>query len=291
MSQRTPVALIQMRSGVDAQANADAVEAFVRKAANQGATLIATPEATNIVQRDPNALRAAVTQPSEDPVYQRCDALARELKVWLLAGSLMVRAEDGGVANRSYLFAPDGRRPAAYDKIHLFDVTLAAGETYAESATVRPGSQAVVTASPLGPMGLSICYDVRFPHLYRALAHAGARVITAPAAFTRHTGRAHWELLVRARAVEAQAFVLAPAQGGLHEDGRSTWGRSLVVDPWGAVVAHFDHDEPGVLMARLDLGQVDHVRAKLPSLRHDRAFHVREDTDAAPPRVEPAQPS
>lgn len=261
-----------MRGGLDPAANADAVEALIRDAAAAGASLIATPEATNIVQRDGAALRAAVVAAEDDVVYQRLAALAGELGVWILAGSLMVRAGDGGVANRAHLFDSSGALTAAYDKIHLFDVTLSGRESYAESDTVSRGGRAVLAATPAGPMGLTVCYDLRFPQLYRALAQAGARVIAAPAAFTRHTGRAHWDILVRARAVETGAFVLAPAQGGAHEDGRATWGRSMVVDPWGAVVALLDHDAPGVLMARLDGAAVDRARGKIPSLEHDQPF-------------------
>ncbi len=267
-----PIALVQMRSGVEPVANADAAEALIRTAAAAGARLIATPEATNIVQRDGDALRAVVVPAADDVVYQRLAALARELGVWILAGSLMVRADDGGVANRAHVFDAAGALAASYDKIHLFDVILSGRESYAESNTVSRGDRAVLTSSPVGPLGLTVCYDLRFPQLYRALAQAGACVIAAPAAFTRHTGRAHWELLVRARAVETGAFVLAPAQGGVHEDGRATWGRSMVADPWGEVVAKLDHDEPGVLTAQLDLAAVARTRGKIPSLQHDQSF-------------------
>lgn len=281
------VALCQMRGGLDPAANAADAEALIREAAAGGAELIATPEATNIIQRDGAALQAAVVPSAGDIVRQRLAALAGELGVWILAGSLMVRGEKGGVANRAHLFDPAGALTAVYDKIHLFDVTLSEQETYAESDTVVPGAAAVLAPTPFAPLGLTICYDLRFPQLYRALAKAGAALIAAPAAFTRATGRAHWETLVRARAIEAGAFMLAPAQGGAHEDGRATWGRSMIVDPWGAVIAQLDHDEPGVLAARLDLEAVAKARRRLPSLTHDRPFA---DPKPAPARQADARP-
>ncbi|MCG8440499.1 MAG: carbon-nitrogen hydrolase family protein [Caulobacterales bacterium] len=268
------VGLVQMRGGVDPAANAEAAAAAVREAAAKGARFIATPEATNIVQRDGEALSAAVTGIEDDPAARVLAALSGELGVWVLAGSLMTRAEDGRVANRSVLFDPQGRVHAAYDKIHLFDVAFGDGEAYAESATVAPGREGVVADLSFARLGLSVCYDVRFPHLYRALAKAGADIIAVPAAFTRRTGEAHWEVLLRARAVEAGAFVLAPAQGGSHDDGRRTWGRTMAVGPWGEVLGVLDHDEPGVLTVDLDLAAVAAARAKIPSLRHDRDFRA-----------------
>jgi predicted amidohydrolase len=181
-------------------------------------------------------------------------------------------AGDDRAANRSLLVDPTGAVVARYDKLHVFDVDLPGGETYRESASVRPGVGATVAETPWGRLGLSICYDVRFPQLYRALAKTGASLIAVPAAFTRPTGEAHWETRLRARAIETGAFVLAPAQGGAHEDGRQTWGRSLIVGPWGEVIARADHDEPGVLHAALDLSAVERARASIPALRHDRDF-------------------
>jgi len=272
MTQTVRIGVVQMRSGVDPAANMDAAEAAIRAAADQGAALILTPEATHLVQRDDVKMIAAVRAPDAEPALTRFADLARELNVWLIIGSLMMRADGERVANRTHVFAPNGELAATYDKIHLFDVQLGSGETYKESKRVQPGGQAVVVDTPWGGVGLTICYDVRFAHLYRVLAQAGARILTVPAAFTVPTGGAHWETLLRARAIETGAFVLAAAQGGEHEDGRRTWGRSLVVDPWGAVVAKLDDDNPGVLMADLDLSAVDAARAKIPALGHDREF-------------------
>jgi predicted amidohydrolase len=204
-------------------------------------------------------------------------ALAAELGIWLLIGSAMVRTgrdDDDRAANRSLLISPSGKTIARYDKLHVFDVDLPGGESYRESATVRPGEAAAVVDTPFGRLGLSICYDLRFPQLFRALARAGAGIITVPAAFTVTTGRAHWETLLRARAIETGAFVLAPAQGGAHEDGRATWGHSLVIDPWGEVVARRDDDATGILLADLSMSAVGQARAAIPSLRHDRDFQL-----------------
>lgn len=266
--------LVQLRSGVDPAANLDAAEAAVRDAAGRGAELVVTPEATNLLQRDDSALADAVHAPEDDPATLRLAALARELGIWLVAGSLMVRTEDGRVANRSHVFSPDGQLVAHYDKIHLFDVRLGSGEVYRESKRVRPGDRAVVVDTPWGGLGLTVCYDLRFAYLYRALAQAGACLITVPAAFTRPTGEAHWETLLRARAIETGCYVLAAAQGGRHADGRATWGHSTIAGPWGEVVAKLDHDEPGVLVAELDLAAVDAAREKIPSLLHDREFRA-----------------
>lgn len=266
------IGLAQMRSGVDIAANIAAAEALVAQAAGEGAQLVVTPEATNIVQRDDKALLAALSRGADEESVAAFADMARRHECWLLVGSLMVSAPDGRAANRSHLFAPDGSLAAFYDKIHLFDVRIGEGEQYRESRAIAPGDAARIADTPWGAIGLTICYDLRFPQLYRALAAAGARLLAAPAAFTRPTGEAHWETLLRARAIECGAFVVAAAQGGRHEDGRATWGRSTIVDPWGAVVAKLDHDEPGVLMADLDLSQVEEARGRIPSLQHDRPF-------------------
>jgi predicted amidohydrolase len=268
------VGLVQLRSGVEPAANLDLAEAGVRDAAARGARLVVTPEATNILQRDDEALAQAVNDPEDEPAIARLGALAAELEVWLIAGSLMVRAEDGRVANRTHVFNPEGALAATYDKIHLFDVQLGSGEAYKESKRVRPGGRAVVVKTPWGGVGLTVCYDLRFAYLFRALAKAGAKIIATPAAFTHPTGQAHWEVLLRARAIETGGFILAAAQGGKHADGRTTWGHSTVVGPWGEIVAKLDHDQPGVLIADLDLAQVDSARAKIPALTHDREFDL-----------------
>ena len=265
-------ALVQLRTpATQAEALAQA-EPLVRRAAAEGAQLVATPEATNILQRDRAKLFAAVQPLEDDACVQGLRALARELSITLLIGSALVRRGDDQLANRSILVDAEGRIQATYDKIHMFDVDLPTGERHRESALYTPGDRAVIAETPWGLLGLTICYDVRFPHLYRALAKAGAQVITVPAAFTRPTGEAHWEILLRARAIETGAFVLAPAQGGFHEDGRGTWGRSTIIGPWGEILAKAADDEPGVIMAELDLDPVAKARAAIPALVNDRAF-------------------
>ena len=268
----TRLALIQMRGGREASGNLDEAEAMIREAAAAGAELIATPEVTNIVERDPERVLSLLRPENDDPAPARFAALARELGVDLLAGSFALMGEEGRAVNRSMLFGPDGAVKARYDKIHMFDVAIGAGEHYRESETYAPGARAVLAEAVGARLGLTICYDVRFAALYRRLAQAGAVMITVPAAFTRPTGRAHWEVLLRARAIETGCFILAPAQGGHHEDGRNTWGRSMVVGPWGEVIAQLDHDAPGVLHAGIDLSEAERARARIPALTHDRAF-------------------
>ncbi len=263
-------ALIQMRGGRDAARNLDDAEAMIREAAANGASLIATPEVTNLVERDAKALKPLLKPQAEDPAPSRFSELARSLHVDLLAGSFAFEGPDGKAVNRSMLFGPDGAAKAVYDKIHMFDVAIGAGEHYRESDSYQPGERAVIASAAGAVLGLTVCYDVRFAYLYRALAQAGAQILTVPSAFTRPTGRAHWEPLLRARAIETGSFVLAPAQGGHHEDGRDTWGRSMVVSPWGEVIASFDHDEPGVLYAELDLDAVVGARKRIPALTHGR---------------------
>jgi len=265
-------AVVQLRTpATPAGALAHAAE-LVRRAAGEGAELVVTPEATNILQRDRARLFDQLATLDADAVVQGLRALAAELKVRVLIGSALVKREEGGCANRSVLVGPDGRIEATYDKIHMFDVDLPTGERHRESAVYVPGERAVVADLPQGRLGLSICYDVRFPELYRRLALAGAQAIALPAAFTRPTGEAHWASLVRARAIENGAFVLAAAQGGFHEDGRGTWGRSTIVGPWGEVLGLLDHDEPGVLVADLDLEASARARAAVPNLKNARAF-------------------
>ena len=265
-------ALIQLRTPVTQAAALAQAEPLVRQAASAGAGLIATPEATNILQRDRSKLFDAVRPLEEDECVLGLRALARELGVWILIGSALVRREDGQLANRSALVDDEGQVAATYDKIHMFDVDLPTGERHRESALYTPGEQATAVQTPWGKIGMSVCYDVRFPQLYRALAKAGAEMITVPAAFTRPTGEAHWEILLRARAIETGAFVLAPAQGGFHEDGRGTWGRSIIIGPWGEILAKAEDDEPGVVIAELDLDAVAKARAAIPALANDRAF-------------------
>jgi len=199
-------------------------------------------------------------------------ALAAELQVWILIGSALVKRDDGKAANRAVLLSPSGETVATYDKLHMFDVDLPTGETARESAAYEPGDRAVTALAGEAKLGLTICYDMRFPPVYRALALAGAEIIAVPAAFTRPTGQAHWEILLRARAIETGSFVLAPAQGGFHEDGRGTWGHSIAIGPWGEILGQLDHDEPGVLVVDLDPAAVGKARSAIPALANARAF-------------------
>ena len=268
------VGLIQTRTPATHAAALAHVAPLVRQAAAQGATFIATPEGTNILQRDKQALLPQLTLLEDDIVVQGLQALAAELSVTILIGSALVKREDGKAANRSALISPLGDIVATYDKLHMFDVDLPTGESARESATYEPGGRAVAVQAGQMRLGLTICYDVRFPALYRALALAGAQVIVTPAAFTRPTGEAHWEILLRARAIETGSFVLAPAQGGFHEDGRGTYGRTLAIGPWGEVLGKLDHDEPGVLVVDLDIEAVDKARTAIPALANARAFEA-----------------
>jgi len=267
---KLPVALVQMRSGTDPARNIDDAEALIREAAAGGARFIVTPEMTNLVQKNTQALMENVRAPDEDPAMVRFSDLAQALGVDLLIGSLALKGTDGRAVNRSCLFGPDGGLKAYYDKIHMFDVNLGKGETYSESASFAPGSRAVLSETGGVPLGLSICYDVRFAYLYRRLAKAGAVMIAVPSAFTRPTGRAHWEILLRARAIETGSFILAPAQGGKHEDGRKTWGHSMIAGPWGEIIAVREDDEPGLLHAAIDPGETSAARTRIPALNGDR---------------------
>lgn len=269
------VALVQTRTPATPQAALDHVAPLIRQAAAGGAQLILTPEATNFLIKDRAARDAVLADEDADLVVQGLRDLARELKVWLLIGSVIVKSGHEGddrAANRSILIDDTGAVVTTYDKLHVYDVDLPTGERWRESASIRPGDAAVVADTPWGRLGLTICYDVRFGHLHRALAKAGASMIAVPAAFTVPTGEAHWETLLRARAIESGAYILAPAQAGAHEDGRRTWGRSTVVAPWGEVVAKLDDDEPGVLFATLDFDAVTRAREAVPQLTHDRDF-------------------
>jgi predicted amidohydrolase len=264
-------ACIQLRSSGDVAENIRAASALVREAAGQGARFIATPENTNIMAQDSRAKLAATTDEPRDPSLAAFAALAKDLKVWLLIGSLHIKVSETKTANRSYLFAPDGSVRARYTKIHLFDSTPASGESYRESSTVEPGHEAVLADTEFGALGMTVCYDLRFPQLYRRLARKGAFAFAIPSAFTVPTGEAHWHVLMRARAIENGAFVIAPAQGGLHENGRRTYGHSLVVAPWGEILVEAGTD-PGVIYAKIDTALVAEARGKVPSLQHDRSF-------------------
>jgi len=268
----TRVALIQTRTPATHAAALAHITPLIRQAAAEGARLAITPEGSNVLQRDRAKLLPALDSVEADPVVLGLRALAAELCMEIVIGSALVKRDDGQCANRAVFIGADGAIKAAYDKIHMFDVDLPNGESARESRVYTPGERAVIVDSVVGPLGLTICYDMRFPALYRALATAGAGVIAAPAAFTRPTGEAHWEILLRARAIETGAFVLAAAQGGVHEDGRGTWGRSIAIAPWGQIIGQLDHDEPGVLVVEVDLAQVDAARNAIPALRNARAF-------------------
>lgn len=266
------IALIQMRSGRSMAVNVDAACAFIEEAAGGGATYVQTPEMTTLIERDRDRMQGEVTAVSVEAARQRFSALAAKLGITLHIGSMAVPLDDERFANRAHVFGPDGALITTYDKIHMFDVDLAGGESWRESAIYAPGERAVLVTAGEAKIGLGICYDLRFASLFRAQAQAGAHVLTMPAAFTRQTGQAHWHVMLRARAIETGSYVAAAAQGGLHEDGRETFGHSLVIAPWGDVIAEKADDEPGVLYATLDLSKVDDVRAKVPALKHDRVF-------------------
>jgi deaminated glutathione amidase len=248
------------------------VEPLVREAASAGATLIVTPEGSNLLQRDRALFEASAPLEDDRALSAWASGLAAELGVTLILGSALLRRVGGKAANRCLVFGPDGAELARYDKVHLFDVTLGPDQSIRESDTYEHGTVARVVDVPAGRLGLSICYDVRFPHLYRMLAQAGAQIITVPAAFTATTGPAHWEVLLRARAIETGAWVLAAAQGGVHEDGRRTHGHSMIIDPWGRIAAHLDHDRPGIALCALDLAAVDDARSRIPAWRAEQAF-------------------
>lgn len=275
------VGLLQMTSGIEPAGNALALESGVRDLAAAGARLILTPEMTGVLDGNKARLLTNTRTEAEDETLALARGLAAELKVWLLIGSLALKVPDADGAaadmlvNRQFLIDDAGVIRAWYDKIHLFDVELPNGERYRESASYRPGDRAVVTATPWGRLGHAICYDLRFPHLFRTLAQAGADILVVPAAFTRTTGQAHWHTLLKARAIETGCFVLAPAQTGHHADGRDTFGHSLVVAPWGEVLAD-GGEAPGGLVVRLDLSQVGVARGRVPALRHDRGFALVE---------------
>lgn len=270
------IAALQMRSGLDPQANMAALEALLAEAAAAGAQYALTPEVTMVFPENRGQLTSVAAPFEGHPQLQRVGELARQHGMHVHIGSLAVPLPDGRFANRSVLFGPDGAIIATYDKIHLFDADIAGLNAYRESATYAGGTQAVT--APLGPftLGLSICYDMRFPKLYNSLANAGATLMAVPAAFTVPTGQAHWHVLLRARAIETGSYVIAAAQGGQHPNGRATYGHSLVIDPWGRVIAELAHDEPGVLVAEIVPELVREVRERIPALANAQEFVVAE---------------
>ena len=266
-------ALVQMCSGRDVSANLRDADALIRQAARDGAGYVQTPEVTTLMELNRERLFAQVQPEAGNAALAHFQALARDLNIWLHIGSMAVLLRQDRLANRAFVISPAGTIAARYDKIHMFDCDLPGGESYRESANYEAGHDAVIAALPWGGLGLTICYDLRFPHLYRALAQGGARFIAIPAAFTRTTGEAHWHTLIQARAIETQCYVFAAAQGGRHEHGRETYGHSLIVSPWGKILAEAGTG-PGVVMATIDLAAQDDIRQRVPSLRHDRPFTI-----------------
>jgi predicted amidohydrolase len=275
-------ALVQMRTGLRPADNLEQAVRLIREAKDKGADYVLTPEVTNVMQENRKALFELLASEEDDASLKAFRALASELRIYLHIGSLALKASPERAVNRSFLIAPSGDILASYDKIHMFDIDLENGESYRESANYQPGETAVIADLPWGRIGLTICYDLRFPALYRALAEAGASFITVPAAFTQKTGAAHWHTLLRARAIENGCFIFAAAQGGLHENKRETFGHSLIIDPWGTVLAE-GGSEPGVVLAQIDPAKVESVRKSIPSLQHGRRFTVRD------PRLGPEQ--
>src|SRR5436305_8020940 len=276
--------MVQMCTSLSPEASFRQAEGFIREAASRGADYVQTPEVSNLIQKNRKALFELLAPQDEDLSLKAYRDLARELKIYLHIGSIAVRATPERAANRSFLIAPDGTILASYDKIHMFDIELDGGESYRESANYQPGETAVISDLPWGRIGLTICYDVRFPALYRALAEAGASFITVPSAFTVRTGEAHWYTLLRARAIENGCYILAAAQAGKHESGRETYGHSLIVDPWGVVLAE-GGVEPGVIMATIDPAKVATARKSIPSLQHGRRFSLV-DPKASPEHLQ-----
>jgi deaminated glutathione amidase len=268
------VAVLQMTSGTAPEANLDALEALAREAAAQGAIYALSPEVTVAFAANRDGLQGAAWPWENNPAVARCAAIARDTGLCLHLGSMAVALPDGRFANRSVLFRPDGTVTATYDKIHLFDATLPGDREYRESATYAGGDRAVVAEAAGMNLGLTICYDVRFPALHRALADAGAQVLTVPAAFTVPTGAAHWEVLLRARAIETGSFVIAAAQAGRHENGRTTYGHSMIVDPWGNILGELGGEGAGVLVRDIDLTAVAEARGRVPALANARPFSL-----------------
>ena len=268
-------AMIQMRSGLDPAANLAAALELIDAAKEAGADYVLTPEMTNILAAKREQLFAKIVAEEQDATLTTLREVARKLAIYIHIGSLAVKVSPDKAANRSFVIDRRGEVVARYDKIHMFDVDLAGGESYRESNTYRPGELAMVADLPWGRLGLTVCYDLRFPALYRALAEAGASFLAIPSAFTRQTGEAHWHVLQRARAIENGCFVFAAAQGGKHENGRETYGHSLVVDPWGRILAE-GGTEPGVVMAQVDPSEAVAARSRIPSLHHGRRFELVE---------------
>jgi predicted amidohydrolase len=270
------ISCIQINSGPGIDGNLESAAALIREAAGQGAAFIATPENTDYIRRYAREkLEISGDENTHAPIKFFAD-LAAELNIWLLIGSLGIKVSDTQLANRSHLFSPQGTLVSTYDKIHMFDVKLSRKEFYKESTDYQAGSRAVIADMEGVKLGMGICYDIRFPHLFRDLAKGGAQIISAPAAFTVPTGKAHWEVLLRARAIETGSFVIAPAQVGEHEGGRQTYGHSMIINPWGEIIAQAA-DQPGIISAEIDLDEVTKARQAIPALTHDREYDIEQN--------------
>ncbi len=265
-------AVLQVNAGREIYPNVETALTMAREARANGASMIFMPENVVMMEWGRKNIQSKAMPEDEHVALTAFRGLARELGIWLHCGTLAVKVGDGRVANRTYVLDADGAVRASYDKIHMFDVDLDGGESYRESSTFQPGDKAVLVETPYGRLGLSICYDLRFPHLYRTLAKAGADYLTIPAAFTRKTGQAHWHVLQRARAIETGCWVISPAQCGVHAEGRETYGHALIIDPWGTVVAEAPAEEPAILYADIDPAACERARGMVPALTHDRPF-------------------
>lgn len=271
MSNSFRAACLQLNSGSDLPENLVSLKRMVSEAAGAGAELVLTPEYSLMMDGSGRVMRDGALEPDGGKVLEALQSLAVQCKVWLLIGSLTLKTGEERIVNRSFLIAADGTVKATYDKIHMFDVTLPDGKVIRESSSYRPGERAVVAETPWGRLGMTVCYDVRFPHLYRSLAQKGAEFLSVPSSFQRQTGKAHWHTLMKARAIENAAYVLAPAMCGEHPGNRQTYGHSLIIDPWGEVLAD-GGEEPGIIYADIDPGKVAKIRGMMPSLQHDRPY-------------------
>lgn len=269
--QKFRAAAVQMRTGLDVATNVREAEKYIRRAAADGAAYVLTPEMTTVLDRRRERLLASISRQDSDPSLKHFRTLTAELGIHLHIGSMAIKLDNESVANRAFLIGPGGDIVASYDKIHMYDVDLGNGESYRESKLYRPGTEAVVADLPWTRLGLTVCYDVRFPRLFRALADSGSTVIAVPAAFTQTTGEAHWHILLRARAIETGSYVVAAAQGGHHEDGRETFGHSMIIDPWGHILAEAER-EPGIILADIDPEMSLTTRLRVPALANERDF-------------------
>ncbi|WP_284154787.1 carbon-nitrogen hydrolase family protein [Algicella marina] len=268
------IAMAQMCSSTSHAENIATVAGFAEEARSAGAEVLALPEVAGLMNRDAKTAREVITLPEDDPFIEGCQKIAADHRLWIHNGSTPVLAGDGRFLNQSALIDPTGRLLGRYSKIHLFDADIPGGKPIRESSRFAPGDAAVLAETPWGPWGLSICYDLRFPQLYRDYAQAGATLLFVPSAFTVPTGRAHWEVLLRARAIETGAYVVAAAQGGKHEDGRETWGHSMIVNPWGEVLADMGHNGPSLKIVDLPIGKVAEARRNIPSLANGRPYNM-----------------